>query len=113
MTFLFSAALHEGSPCRLADGSRGQCVEMAQCPSALAEFRRDRRAFRPKRCGFKGFSEVVCCADVPLRRAEEGEFGSRMAGVGFSGSAWARVRGGRGGFKSIPASRRVVPRAGG
>ncbi|KAK3930783.1 Phenoloxidase-activating factor 1 [Frankliniella fusca] len=63
--------LYEGSPCKLADGSRGQCIPLTKCPSALALFRKDRRNFRPKRCGFRGFVEVICCADVPLRRAEE------------------------------------------
>ena len=67
------AALYEGSPCKLADGSRGQCTAMTQCPSALALFKKDRRNFRPKRCGFQGFTEIICCADVPLRKAEEGE----------------------------------------
>ncbi|XP_034234607.1 uncharacterized protein LOC117641420 isoform X2 [Thrips palmi] len=66
-----SASLYEGSPCKMADGSRGQCIPMTQCPSALALFKKDRRNFRPKRCGFSGFVEIICCADVPLRRAEE------------------------------------------
>ncbi|KAJ1526258.1 hypothetical protein ONE63_009413 [Megalurothrips usitatus] len=65
------STLYEGSPCKLGDGSRGECIQLTKCPSALAQFKKDRRNFRPKRCGFKGFVEVICCADVPMRRAEE------------------------------------------
>ncbi|XP_012220104.1 venom protease-like isoform X2 [Linepithema humile] len=68
--------LYEGSNCKLEDGTTGVCKKIHECPSRLREVLEGKRSSDSMgRCGFKDFTEIVCCQlniteKIGLRPAE-------------------------------------------
>ncbi|XP_044252710.1 serine protease persephone-like isoform X1 [Tribolium madens] len=58
--------LYAGSKCHTSD-TPGLCVAITNCPSALESVKKQ-GSHSLKRCGFEGFTEIVCCPN-DLRHA--------------------------------------------
>ncbi|XP_067012932.2 venom protease [Anabrus simplex] len=54
--------VHEGSECKLANGSKGVCVLLYNCEPALKILY---SGGRPNTCSYSGFTPVVCCSQPP------------------------------------------------
>lgn len=63
---LIDGSLYSGRECTMFDSSEGICTPLAHCNWALNQLRKRHIGFGGfSRCGFEGFSEIICCKKDP------------------------------------------------